>query len=179
MIRFIGHETPVLLVQTTTKQHKSPKPPVQQEIPQEFSPGKKDFVKENAQIIKTIAAANKAGGNKAPLNPGNPPPDYKRGVVPKYIKDRKAELYKQAKTTEGDEKCPEGHVLLPDTERKDTLRMLRQSYAELITELNNLPVRSDTLKVRNRKMEIEKQLEKLDDGIKVFSRPKVFVKIGA
>lgn len=52
-------------------------------------------------------------------------------------------------------------------------------YAELVTELNLLPVRSDTLKIRNRKIEIENQLKKLDEGIKVFTRPKVFVKIGA
>lgn len=32
--------------------------------------------------------------------------------------------------------------------------------------------------MRNRKMELEKQLAKLEEGIKVFSRPKVFVKIG-
>lgn len=42
-----------------------------------------------------------------------------------------------------------------------------------------MPVRSDTLKIRNRKIELENQLKKLDEGIKVFTRPKVYVKIGA
>lgn len=126
----------------------------------------------------TAASKATAAANQGPVT-GNPPPGYKRGVIPKYLRERKEELFKQTKTTEGDERCPEGHVMLPDNERKETLRMLRQSYAELITELNMLPVRSDTLKVRNRKMDIEKQLKKLDEGIKVFTRPKVYVKIGA
>lgn len=135
----------------------------------------KDFVKENAQVV----FANRKDKEKPHAPPGNAPLNYKKGVVPKYIKDRKEELYRQAKSTEGDEKCPEGHVMLPENERKETLRMLRQSYAELITELNMMPVRSDTLKIRNRKIELENQLKKLDEGIKVFTRPKVYVKIGA
>lgn len=52
-------------------------------------------------------------------------------------------------------------------------------HAELVQQLNMLPVSMDTLKVRNRKMELEKELNKLEEGIKVFSRPKVFVKIDA
>lgn len=52
-------------------------------------------------------------------------------------------------------------------------------YADRIQELNSMPVRSDTLRVRKRKMEIEEELKKIDEGIKVFQRPKVFVKINA
>ena len=49
----------------------------------------------------------------------------------------------------------------------------------MVQQLNMLPVSMDTLKVRNRKIELEKELNKLEEGIKVFSRPKVFVKIDA
>jgi len=56
---------------------------------------------------------------------------------------------------------------------------LVSGHAELVQQLNMLPVSMDTLKVRNRKMELEKELNKLEEGIKVFSRPKVFVKIDA
>lgn len=52
-------------------------------------------------------------------------------------------------------------------------------YADRVQELNSLPVRSDTLKMKKRKMEIEEELKKIDEGIKVFQRPKVFVKINA
>jgi hypothetical protein len=41
-----------------------------------------------------------------------------------------------------------------------------------------MPVRTDTLKMRNRKIELERNLNKIEEGIKVFSRPKVYVKIG-
>lgn len=42
-----------------------------------------------------------------------------------------------------------------------------------------MPIRSDTLRCQKKKMEIEKQLNKLEEGIKIFSRPKVFVKTDA
>ncbi|XP_026501028.1 enkurin domain-containing protein 1-like [Vanessa tameamea] len=109
------------------------------------------------------------------------PPGYQKGVLPKYLRDRK-DSTKEVEDTKGDDDntiCPPpGHVTLPDNERKETLRMLRNSFAELVSELNKMPVKTDTLRMRNRKMELEKQLAKLEEGIKVFSRPKVFVKIG-
>lgn len=52
-------------------------------------------------------------------------------------------------------------------------------YNELISELNKIPVRTDTLKMKQRKIEIEKQLDKLEGGIRIFSRSKVYVKIDA
>lgn len=97
--------------------------------------------------------------------------------------------------------CPIGHVPLPDNERKETLSMLKKSklksnldkqilkehnllrnklltdYQEYVSELNMLPIRTDTLRSQKRKMEIEKQLTKLEEAIKVFTRPKVFVKV--
>ncbi|KAG6438661.1 enkurin domain-containing protein 1-like [Manduca sexta] len=109
------------------------------------------------------------------------PSGYQKGVLPKYLRERKEQIQKEAEGATVDDEhtsCPPGHVTLPDTERKETLRMLRNSFAELVSELNKLPVKTDTLKMRNRKMELEKQLAKLEEGIKVFSRPKVFVKIG-
>ncbi|XP_050347598.1 enkurin domain-containing protein 1-like [Nymphalis io] len=108
------------------------------------------------------------------------PPGYQKGVLPKYLRDRK-DSTKEVEDTKADDDntmCPPGHVTLPDNERKETLRMLRNSFAELVSELNKMPVKTDTLRMRNRKMELEKQLAKLEEGIKVFSRPKVFVKIG-
>lgn len=107
------------------------------------------------------------------------PSGYQKGVLPKYLRERKEQVQHPEGSAAGiDDVCPPGHVALPDIERKETLRMLRNSFAELVSELNKLPVKTDTLRMRNRKMELEKQLAKLEEGIKVFSRPKVFVKIG-
>jgi hypothetical protein len=47
----------------------------------------------------------------------------------------------------------------------------------LVDELNRLPMTCETLRVRNRKIAIEKELRKLDEHIIVFSRPKVYIKI--
>lgn len=57
------------------------------------------------------------------VDPNKVPSNYQKGVVPKYLKDRKDEKIK----SEEDPECPPGHVLLPDEERKETLRVLRQS----------------------------------------------------
>ncbi|KAF7393090.1 uncharacterized protein V1477_012988 [Vespula maculifrons] len=135
---------------------------------------KTDFVKSNKDrnsIASKIAAQ---------LNNGVVPTNYRKGVVPKYIKDRKEALQKEeAKTTTFYPECPEGHVPLPDHERQETLRMLKKNYQDYVNELNMMPIKTDTLRAQRRKMEIEKQLNKLEEGIKVFSRPKVYVKINA
>lgn len=92
---------------------------------------------------------------------------------------------------------------MPDCERKETLQMLKKSmwfkiclfniklfkiiqtntiitdYQDYVTELNMMPIKVDTLRAQRRKIEIEKQLNKLEEGIKVFSRPKVYVKMNA
>ena len=48
---------------------------------------------------------------------------------------------------------------------------------ELVAQLNALPVRVDTLRVKTRKAELERKLSEIEDAIKIFSRPKVFVKV--
>ncbi|XP_015108647.1 uncharacterized protein LOC107035644 [Diachasma alloeum] len=119
----------------------------------------------------------------AQLNNGVLPPNYRKGVVPKYIKERKEERQQEKERQALEEailaECPDGHVPLPDNERRETLKLLKKNYQELVNELNMLPIRSDTLRSQRRKIEIERQLTKLEEGIKVFSRPKVFVKINA
>ncbi|KAG8042593.1 hypothetical protein G9C98_005227 [Cotesia typhae] len=141
------------------------------------SPGKdKDFVKMNKEKI-TVAARL-----AAQLNNGIVPPNYRKGVVPKYILERKEEQQlkiEQAKLEAANSDCPAGHIPLPDNERKETLRLLKKNYQEFVNELNKMPIRSDTLRCQKKKMEIEKQLNKLEEGIKIFSRPKVFVKTDA
>lgn len=48
---------------------------------------------------------------------------------------------------------------------------------ELLTQLNALPVRVDTLRVKTTKAELERKLSEIESAIKIFSRPKVFVKV--
>lgn len=51
------------------------------------------------------------------------------------------------------------------------------AQTELLTQLNALPVRVDTLRVKTTKAELERKLSEIEDAIKIFSRPKVFVKV--
>lgn len=130
--------------------------------------------KENTAMNKTNAHVNNS--NNSNIIPAN----YRMGVIPKYIKNRKEVQEKVQKTKEeADPNCPKGHLPLPDTERKETLRMLKKNYQDYVNELNMLPIKVDTLRAQRRKIEIEKQLNKLEEGIKVFSRPKVYVKMNA
>lgn len=50
-------------------------------------------------------------------------------------------------------------------------------FKELVDDLNRLPMTCETLRVRNRKIEIEKELRSLETNIRVFSRTKVYVKL--
>jgi hypothetical protein len=44
-------------------------------------------------------------------------------------------------------------------------------------KLSALPLRMDTFRLRTEKQELEGKLAEIDEGKKIFSRPKVFVKI--
>ena len=50
---------------------------------------------------------------------------------------------------------------------------------ELMKEFQSLPVTADTVRVLERKSKLEAKLREVDDAIKIFSRPKVFVKMDA
>ncbi|XP_068706054.1 enkurin domain-containing protein 1-like [Montipora foliosa] len=105
---------------------------------------------------------------------------YRRGKVPKYLKIRQ-EQWKQEEATRiantPDPSIPPGHNLMPTDERLQTLDSLRKNHEELVVQLNALPVRVDTLRVKTRKSELERKLVEIEDAIKIFSRPKVFVKV--
>jgi hypothetical protein len=95
---------------------------------------------------------------------------------------------------------PAGHRKLPDNERKQTLALLEESklnyyyyypfiymfnlikihlkaQKKLGMELNALPIRNDTLKIRTLKGNIEKKMVEVEEAIKIFSKTKVFVKL--
>ncbi|XP_075224105.1 uncharacterized protein LOC142325979 [Lycorma delicatula] len=135
----------------------------------------KDFVKMNAMV--QVQSKKKMQHS---IDPTRPPPNYQMGVLPKYLREQKKEHEKLQRDmqTDIDPECPPGHSVLPDEERVKHLAQLKQRYLDLVSQLNSLPVRTDTLRTRRRRMEIEKELDKIDAGIKLFSRDKLFIKVG-
>ena len=47
----------------------------------------------------------------------------------------------------------------------------------LMSELLALPIACHTLKHKERKVDIELKLNAIDDAMKIFSRPKVYIKL--
>lgn len=103
-----------------------------------------------------------------------------KGKVPNYLEKRNDEI-KQAKieyyTNLPDPDCPPGHRKLPADEKEKTLNLLKESHKKMISELNSLPIRNDTFRLQSTKSDYEKKLTELDEAIKIFSKPKVFVKV--
>jgi len=105
-------------------------------------------------------------------------PKHKTGSVPKYLKARQAqwaEEAKQLKASIPDPDCPAGHVRLGEDERIEKLSSMTTKHAELLHDLNRLPVSSDTRRVVLKRREIEGLLVWVEEEIRKFSRPKVFV----
>ena len=48
---------------------------------------------------------------------------------------------------------------------------------DLTSELLALPIVCHTLKHKQRKLDIESKLSAIDDALKIFSRPKVYIKL--
>nr|XP_018912712.1 PREDICTED: enkurin domain-containing protein 1-like [Bemisia tabaci]XP_018912713.1 PREDICTED: enkurin domain-containing protein 1-like [Bemisia tabaci]XP_018914673.1 PREDICTED: enkurin domain-containing protein 1-like [Bemisia tabaci]XP_018914674.1 PREDICTED: enkurin domain-containing protein 1-like [Bemisia tabaci]XP_018914675.1 PREDICTED: enkurin domain-containing protein 1-like [Bemisia tabaci]XP_018914676.1 PREDICTED: enkurin domain-containing protein 1-like [Bemisia tabaci] len=136
-------------------------------------------VKSSDETLKT----NRSSNNLPSKN--SVPESYQRGTIPKYIQEKK--LQKEQEEMEkkkmaqmlgtDDPDCPPGHVRLPDDKRKETLQLIKNKYDQLLLELNGLPVRSDSYRIKKHRTFLEKELEKMEAGLKTFSREKLFVKI--
>lgn len=99
---------------------------------------------------------------------------HRIGEIPKYLIQRKKELaHAQAMANE----APTGHYLLAEEERLEALHLAKDRYDQLINQLNALSITSQTFRTRNKKIEIEKELQSLDNTLKIFSRSKVFVNL--
>ncbi|NXY49954.1 ENKD1 protein, partial [Ceuthmochares aereus] len=103
-----------------------------------------------------------------------------KGHVPQYLLERK-ELWRRQKEEElrnlPDPDMPPGHTMMPEDQRLETLSNLKQSQEQLIKDLVMLPVRADTLSMQKRRIELERKLSQMEEAIKIFSRPKVFIKL--
>ncbi|KDO27184.1 hypothetical protein SPRG_07433 [Saprolegnia parasitica CBS 223.65] len=100
------------------------------------------------------------------------------GQVPSYLRERKAAWAKEEEERRmnlPDPDCPHGMVLMADDDRLDTLATLRESYEAARRQMNQLPLRIETPSQIRRKQALETKMQEIEDAIKVFDKPKVFM----
>ncbi|NXX46596.1 ENKD1 protein, partial [Tricholaema leucomelas] len=141
-----------------------------------------DFIKHNARNAKR-APLRRSQSLQALEQKQQEQEDYNRqqkGHVPQYLLQRK-ELWRRQREEQlrslPDPETPPGHSLMPEGQRLETLSNLKQSQEQLVKELLMLPMRADTLSLQKRRVELERKLSQLEEAIKIFSRPKVFIKL--
>ncbi|XP_078095446.1 enkurin domain-containing protein 1 [Mustelus asterias] len=102
-----------------------------------------------------------------------------KGQLPQYLIERRNQWSKEAEEQRKnipDPSMPPGHTRMPENERLETLNSLQQTQKELTKQLLMFPVRVDTIGMRNRRTDLERKLAEIEEAIKIFSRPKVFIK---
>ncbi|XP_077165593.1 enkurin domain-containing protein 1 [Paroedura picta] len=148
--------------------------------------GKVDFVSHNAQNAKRAQVRRSRSLQSltevlAQKRKEQEEYDAKqKGHVPQYLLERKDHWRKEAeerRRNTPDPAMPPGHSLMPESQRVETLNNLKQSQEQLLKDLLLLPVRADTLNLKNRRAGLEKKLSQVEEALKIFSRPKVFIKL--
>nr|XP_060145822.1 enkurin domain-containing protein 1 isoform X1 [Globicephala melas] len=110
-----------------------------------------------------------------------------KGHVPHYLLHRslleRRDLWRQEaearQHSQPDPAMPPGHTCMPENQRLETLSNLLQSQSQLLHELVLLPAGADSLRAQSHRAELDRKLMQVEEAIKIFSRPKVFVKMDA
>lgn len=66
-------------------------------------------------------------------------------------------------------------MLMPEAERLETLQALQASREEAKAAMQRLPLLIETLGQKKRKEALDNKMKELEDAIKIFTRPKVYV----
>nr|ACO12681.1 C16orf48 homolog [Lepeophtheirus salmonis] len=102
----------------------------------------------------------------------------KPGAIPKYLKQRKDQWRKDAELKERskpDPNCPPGHVLLKESSRIAQIENLESKMQSLVEEFSHLPMGRNTLRIQNRRKDIEDELRQTEESIRVLAKSKVYV----
>lgn len=145
-----------------------------------------DFIKHNARNAKraplrrshSLQALSELLGQKQ-----REQEEYnakQKGHIPQYLLERKEQWRRQMEEqlrSRPDPDTPPGHTMMPEGQRLEMLSNLKQSQEQLIKDLVMLPMRADTLSIQKRRVELERKLSQIEEALKIFSRPKVFIKL--
>lgn len=147
----------------------------------------KNFIEENKNKIQNKEILKKSAKKEeidsaVHKNFGKTPEylqKYKKDAEDKkeflYNKIYNISLFSKRKAEEA--KYPKGTRLISEEERLETLHSLENSKKEIITLLEKMPISMKTITLQNRKTELEKKLDEIEDAIRTFSRKQVFIKI--
>ena len=67
-------------------------------------------------------------------------------------------------------KHPPGTRLMPENERLETLRDLKESVVETNRQLETMPVAARSQKIEKHKKELEEKLARLERAVETFSK---------
>ena len=140
----------------------------------------KDYIETNKHLITKIQNEINSNKLKEYYEREKNPFHKEYGKTPKYIEnmrketEKKKEMEKLKKETA---KYPKGTRLLSEEERLSTLEKLKQSKDDINKVIEKLPITCDSQAFRNKKDELFKKLDEIENAIETFSKKKVFVKV--
>ena len=140
----------------------------------------KNFIETNKNLITKIQNANNSNKLKEYYDKKENPYHKEYGKIPKYIENMKLENEKKLQTEKlrkETAKYPKGTRLLSEEERLFTLEKLKQSRDDINKVIERLPITPDTQAFKNKKDELFKKLDEIENAIETFSKKKVFVKV--
>jgi hypothetical protein len=130
-----------------------------------------DFVEVNRKDAIVMSSPRKA-------EPDQRHRHHEFGQVPTYIQERKERMFQEEerrKAAMPDPNCPPGMVLMPDSERVDTLRILDENEKETMDLLFKLPLYSTTPSILKRRELLEGKLREIESARKLFSKERVYI----
>uniref|UniRef100_A0A0B7A794 Enkurin domain-containing protein n=1 Tax=Arion vulgaris TaxID=1028688 RepID=A0A0B7A794_9EUPU len=159
-------------------------------VPPASSAGDVKLIRNNFDFIKVNGINAKRTTLQRPLSASALDNHKKRqdellsqhhiGEIPGYLNQRKKQWQKDEEhriVNTPDPTMPVGHRQLPENERRETLDLLKKKQDDVIGQIQRLPIGADTVRVKLQRQSMEKQLTEIEEAIKIFSRPKVFVRI--
>ncbi|CAD2221177.1 Calmodulin-binding, putative [Angomonas deanei] len=132
------------------------------------APARPAASKRTPSTKKSVKGAPRSGSTKRAAAEPTAPAEG-RGKVPKYLQKRMAEMEAEKQAIEDEKqrkkelaKIPPGHRAVSEEEKADTLERLAARRAELEAELGKIPLRFDTVSIRNKRQAIEDELQQIE-----------------
>lgn len=131
-----------------------------------------------AFISNQTSTTSSVGNTMPPSSPSTSGRHKSYGKIPKYISNRKARIEQEAKDMQyRKDNAPPKHglVLLHESDRLDTLRMLEMNEQEARKVLDSIPFRMNEQRAARLRQTVEYRLAEIEETRKMFSVGKVFV----